>query len=117
MPVFSLIIDGDTLETAQQLFRTQTPLSNSLSSSKPNSNPCFRSEISQNSHTQSSMADHGGNGGNGDVVDRPMDEGATMEPEEEDRTTVEMTAGEGAVVGGGDNDRSDQQPAVENEAG
>lgn len=63
------------------------------------------------------MADYGGNGGSGDVVDRLMDEGATMEPEEEDQTAAEMTAGKGAAVGGGGGDRSDQQPVVEDEAG
>lgn len=54
-----------------------------------------------------------GNGGSGDVVDRPGDEGATMEPEAEDRTTVEVTVGESAAIVGDGNGSGGRKHQVE----
>lgn len=44
------------------------------------------------------MADHGGDGSNGDVVDRPWDEGETMETETEVEQATEVAIGEGAAA-------------------
>ncbi|KAI8572594.1 hypothetical protein RHMOL_Rhmol01G0211700 [Rhododendron molle] len=56
------------------------------------------------------MADHGGNGGNGEIVDRPEDWGETMAVEQEDQQSAEAVVDTGAVVeGGGDGGEGREQ--------
>ncbi|KAI8524671.1 hypothetical protein RHMOL_Rhmol13G0166100 [Rhododendron molle] len=61
-----------------------------------------------------SMADHGGNGGTGEVLNRPKgqtkDRGEPMAVEPEDQTAAEPVGVDGAVVqGGGDGEQSGEQ--------
>ncbi|KAI8559357.1 hypothetical protein RHMOL_Rhmol04G0166800 [Rhododendron molle] len=56
------------------------------------------------------MADPDGNGGGGDVIDRPEDRGGPMVAETEDQIHKEAVAGAGAVVeGGGDGGEGREQ--------
>ncbi|KAI8530397.1 hypothetical protein RHMOL_Rhmol11G0055200 [Rhododendron molle] len=56
------------------------------------------------------MADHGTGGDNGEVVDRPEDQGGSMEVEEIEQQLVEAVGVEGAVEqGGGDGGQEQQQ--------
>lgn len=96
MPFFFCIIGGDILENSVQLvskFKTP-PYSQTLSI--PQLNLKISSKSNKTKPAHSSMADHGGNGGNEDVVDQSRDERASMEPEIEDRTAAEETVSAGA---------------------
>ncbi|KAI8572319.1 hypothetical protein RHMOL_Rhmol01G0188600 [Rhododendron molle] len=58
------------------------------------------------------MADHGGNGGTGEVVDRLEGRGEPMAVEQEDPQPVEAIANTGAVVEGGGNGAQGQKQDV-----
>lgn len=56
------------------------------------------------------MADHDGNGGNGNVIDRPRDEGGPMEVETRGEQAAGAIASLGARVSkGGDGDQGREQ--------
>ncbi|KAI8530288.1 hypothetical protein RHMOL_Rhmol11G0045100 [Rhododendron molle] len=62
------------------------------------------------------MADNGNNGGGGDVVDHPADEGVPMETEIEMQQPTRAVEGVGAVVTGGSNGDQGQQQKVGDES-
>lgn len=106
MPIFTHIHDRDTSKTITggfQEFQNSFPLSNSL---KPSSNFDFHSRINAPTFIRTSMPDHSDDKVGGDVIDHPGDEGATMDPEAEDRTTVEVIVGESAATASGGNARA-----------
>ncbi|KAI8555360.1 hypothetical protein RHMOL_Rhmol05G0168800 [Rhododendron molle] len=62
------------------------------------------------------MADHREDDGRGDVIDRPGDEGASMEAEIEDQTMAKEANDEGAEVAGDGSAGNDEAPEVEDKA-
>ncbi|KAI8555254.1 hypothetical protein RHMOL_Rhmol05G0160400 [Rhododendron molle] len=58
------------------------------------------------------MADHGGDGSRGEVIDCQEDCGETMVAETEDQTREETVAGSGAVAASGGDGSGDQQQEV-----
>ncbi|KAI8555033.1 hypothetical protein RHMOL_Rhmol05G0142800 [Rhododendron molle] len=63
------------------------------------------------------MADHGGNGSGGEVIDRPEDRGGPMATEQEDQKTTEEARVRGAVIeDGGDGGGDQQQEAGDGES-
>ncbi|KAI8546934.1 hypothetical protein RHMOL_Rhmol07G0158200 [Rhododendron molle] len=61
------------------------------------------------------MAEEGGNGGSGVVIDRPGDEGASMEPKIDDQTAATTTENQGVVVAGGGDGGEGREQEVGNE--
>ncbi|KAI8551490.1 hypothetical protein RHMOL_Rhmol06G0190500 [Rhododendron molle] len=61
------------------------------------------------------MADHGGDGDSGDIIDRPEDVGGPMAAETDDQTNTEATVDEGATVASGGNDVQGHQQEVAGE--
>ncbi|KAI8538483.1 hypothetical protein RHMOL_Rhmol09G0107200 [Rhododendron molle] len=55
------------------------------------------------------MVDHGGNGGGGDVIDRPEGRGGPMEIETEDQQPAGAVEGTGTMVVKGSDDSRDQR--------
>lgn len=58
------------------------------------------------------MADHGGNGGVGEVIDRPEDRGGPTEIQTEDQTAATVTEGQGAVEGGNGDGGEDREQEI-----
>ncbi|KAI8562215.1 hypothetical protein RHMOL_Rhmol03G0017400 [Rhododendron molle] len=89
---------------------------NSQILSNPHKTIRFLSQIEKPTHKTSSMAEHGGNEGGGEVVDQTEDRGGMMEHETGDQAVVEaVEITDAAAMSGGDGEQEQQQKVGDDE--